>query len=61
MKVVKFQRHYAQYTPGDVAGFEDEHADRLVEAQIARVHGQETKDAKAPPKAETSKPGAAKG
>ncbi|AXF20540.1 hypothetical protein CUJ89_08630 [Burkholderia pyrrocinia] len=61
MKVVKFKRHYAQYTPGDVAGFEDEHADRLVEAQIAQAHGPETKEAKTPPKAEVSKSAAAKG
>lgn len=61
MKVVKFQRHCAQYTPGDVAGFEDAHADRLVEAQIARAHEPEAKEMKAPTKADTSKPTATKG
>ncbi|UEP49648.1 hypothetical protein [Burkholderia ambifaria] len=61
MKVVKFKRHYAQYTPGDVAGFEDEHADRLVEAGIAQAHEPDPKDAKAPARAETSKAAAAKG
>jgi hypothetical protein len=61
MKVVKFKRHYAQYTPADVAGFEDEHADRLAEAGIAQPHESDLKDAKAPAKAETSKAAAAKG
>ncbi|AOK47400.1 hypothetical protein WT60_11505 [Burkholderia sp. MSMB617WGS] len=61
MKVVKFKRHYAQYTPGDVAGFDDEHADRLVEAQIVQAHEPGLKEPKAPPKTETSKPAAAKG
>ncbi len=61
MKVVKFKRHYAQYTPGDVAGFEDEHAGRLVDADIAQAHERDPKDAKAPARAETSKVAAAKG
>lgn len=61
MKVVKFKRHYAQYTPGDIAGFVDEHADRLVEAEIAQAHEPDLKDAKAQARAETSKAAAAKG
>ncbi|KVK90448.1 hypothetical protein [Burkholderia cepacia] len=61
MKVVKFKRHYAQYTPGDVAGFEDEHADRLVDAGIADSSAPEPKDAKALQKAEPVKAAAAKG
>ncbi|MCA7883237.1 hypothetical protein LGM58_08560 [Burkholderia contaminans] len=61
MKVVKFKRHYAQYTPGDIAGFVDEHADRLVGAEIAVMSEQEPKETKAPAKAETLKPAAAKG
>ncbi|MGU7780525.1 hypothetical protein [Burkholderia sp. PU8-34] len=61
MKVVKFKRHYAQYTPGDIAGFEDEHADRLADAGIAQAYEPDSKETKASPKAETSKPAAAKG
>ncbi|AOI89773.1 hypothetical protein WS58_06450 [Burkholderia pseudomultivorans] len=61
MKVVKFKRHYAQYTPGDVAGFEDEHAARLVDAGIADASAPEPKEAKASQKAETGKAAAAKG
>ncbi|KVF97023.1 hypothetical protein WJ21_16785 [Burkholderia vietnamiensis] len=61
MKVAKFKRHYAQYTPGDVAGFEDEYADRLIDAGIAQAHERELKETKAPAKAEASKAAAAKG
>ncbi|VWC91461.1 hypothetical protein BLA18112_03351 [Burkholderia lata] len=60
MKVVKFKRHYAQYTPGDIAGFEDAHADRLIDAEIAEASVPESKEAKASQKADTGKP-AAKG
>ncbi|MBR8234245.1 MULTISPECIES: hypothetical protein [unclassified Burkholderia] len=56
MKVVKFKRHYAQYTPGDVAGFEDEYADRLIDAGIAQAREPDLKETKVP-----SKPAAAKG
>ncbi|MBY4692747.1 hypothetical protein K6W21_01405 [Burkholderia latens] len=61
MKVVKFKRHYAQYTPGDVAGFEDEYADRLIDAGIAQAREPDQKVTKAPAKAEVPKPAAAKG
>lgn len=61
MKVVKFKRHYAQYTPGDIAGFEDEHADRLVDAEIAEAYEPDSKEAKARGKGETSKSVATKG
>ncbi|MBR8135142.1 hypothetical protein [Burkholderia cenocepacia] len=60
MKVVKFTRHYAQYTPGDVAGFEDARADRLVDAEIAETFVPDSKEGKASQKADTGKP-AAKG
>ncbi|MBU9581367.1 hypothetical protein [Burkholderia multivorans] len=61
MKVIKFKRHYAQYTPGDVAGFEDAHADRLVEAEIAQAYEPDSKEAKTRGKGETSKSVATKG
>ncbi|WP_205168829.1 hypothetical protein [Burkholderia sp. LMG 13014] len=60
MKVVKFKRHYAQYTPGDIAGFVDEHADRLVDAEIAVMSEQEPKEAKVSAKAEATKAEATK-
>ncbi|WP_412526096.1 hypothetical protein [Burkholderia lata] len=61
MKVVKIARHYAQYTPGDIVGFDDDRADKLVDAGIAEAHEPDSKAAKAPAKADTPKPAAAKG
>ncbi|WP_175692700.1 hypothetical protein [Burkholderia ambifaria] len=61
MKVVKIARHYAQYSPGDIAGFGDERADKLVDAGIAEVYEPDSKETKAPAKAETAKPAATKG
>lgn len=61
MKVVKIQRHYDKYTPGDIAGFDDEHADKLVDADIASAHEADAKGAKASAKGENAKPAAAKG
>lgn len=61
MKVVKFKRHYAQYTPGDIAGFDDELAGRLVDTDIAVVSAPAPKEVKAAQKSEPSKPMAAKG
>ncbi|WP_256722589.1 hypothetical protein, partial [Burkholderia pseudomallei] len=60
-KVVKFERHYGKYTPGDIAGFDDEHADKLVDADIASAHEADAKSAKVSAKGESAKPTLAKG
>ncbi|ARK91067.1 hypothetical protein [Burkholderia pseudomallei] len=61
MKVIRIERHYGKYTPGDIAGFDDEYADKLVDAEIAATHEADAKGAKAPTKGESAKPIAAKG
>lgn len=35
MKILTFKRHHRMYTPGDVAGFDDEPAQRLIDAGVA--------------------------
>lgn len=61
MKLVKIKRHHRQYTPGDITGFEDAHAEKLIDAGIAEEHDPEAKDAKASAKGDASKTAAAKG
>lgn len=53
-KLVEFVRPHGVYVKGDVAGFEPEHADRLIDAKHAKEH--------TPPKADqgTSQTGGAK-
>ncbi|PVX86474.1 hypothetical protein [Paraburkholderia unamae] len=60
MKLVKIVRHHRQYTPGDVTGFADGHAQKLIDAGIAEEHVPEAKDAKAS-KSDATKAAAAKG
>ena len=60
MKLVKITRHHRQYTPGDVTGFADEHAQKLIDAGIAEEHVPEAKDAKAT-KGESAKAAGTKG
>ncbi|WP_027817073.1 hypothetical protein [Paraburkholderia bannensis] len=61
MKLVKIKRHHRQYTPGDVTGFEDERADKLIEMGIAEEHEADAKDAKPAAKGDAAKAAAAKG
>lgn len=61
MKLVKIKRHHRQYTPGDITGFEDAHAEKLIDAGIAEEHEPEAKDAKTATKGEAAKAAAAKG
>ncbi|WP_082265064.1 hypothetical protein [Burkholderia humptydooensis] len=48
-------------TPGDIAGFDDEHADKLVDADIAAAHEADVKGAKASAKGESAKLTVARG
>jgi hypothetical protein len=66
MKLLKIKRHHGVYTPGDITGFPDEHAQRLIDAGIAEAHDAaaqevEAKSAKPPAKADSTKSAGAKG
>ncbi|AJX30817.1 hypothetical protein [Burkholderia oklahomensis] len=61
MKVIKIQRHFGKYTPGDIAGFDDELADKLLNAEIASEYEGDPKGAKSVAKGESAKPAVAKG
>lgn len=41
MKVVKFLKPWKIYSPGDIAGFEPEQAEALIEAKAAEPHVEE--------------------
>ncbi|WP_230369105.1 hypothetical protein [Paludibacterium denitrificans] len=38
MKIIKFLKPYALYTSSDIAGFDDDKADKLIEAKIAEAY-----------------------
>jgi hypothetical protein len=64
MKLVRIRRHHREYTPGDITGFGEAHAQRLIDAGIAEEHIAEAKEAnevKAAGKGDASKSAAAKG
>jgi hypothetical protein len=64
MKLVRIRRHHREYTPGDVTGFGEAHAQRLIDAGIAEEHipeAQDAKKAKAAARSDASKPAAGKG
>ncbi|MPW17881.1 hypothetical protein GCT13_13275 [Paraburkholderia sp. CNPSo 3157] len=61
MKLVKITRHHGRYTPGDVAGFDDERAQTLIDSGIAEEHVPETKDDVKAAKGDATKAAAAKG
>jgi hypothetical protein len=47
MKSVEFIKHWKAYIPGDIAGFEPELAETLIEGKVAKAYEAETKPAKA--------------
>ena len=47
MQSVKFIKPWKIYSPGDIAGFEAEQAQRLVEGKVAEPYEAEAKAAKA--------------
>ncbi|MEW9586630.1 hypothetical protein [Paraburkholderia sp. DGU8] len=67
MKLVRIKRHHREYTPGDITGFGEAHAQRLIDAGIAEEHvpeATEVKEAnepKAAARGDASKSAAAKG
>jgi hypothetical protein len=67
MKLVRIKRHHREYTPGDITGFGEAHAQRLIDAGIAEEHIPEAQDAKqaneakAAGRGDASKSAAAKG
>jgi hypothetical protein len=64
MKLVKIKRHHREYTPGDITGFGEAHAQRLIDAGIAEEHipqAKEANEAKAAARGDASKSAAAKG
>lgn len=38
MKLVKFIKPWSKYSPGDIAGFEPEQAQRLIDSKAAEAH-----------------------
>lgn len=38
MKLVKFLKPWSKWSPGDIAGFEPEQAQRLLDAKAAEAH-----------------------
>ncbi|MDF3837147.1 hypothetical protein P3W85_29950 [Cupriavidus basilensis] len=60
MKILKFKRHHRMYTPGDVAGFADDEAQRLIDAGVAAEHTDDAKAEGDPSKAEPTKPAGTK-
>lgn len=38
MKVVKLLKPYGKWSAGDIAGFDDEKADAMIEAKVAAEH-----------------------
>lgn len=38
MKSVKFLQRMVPYAPGDIAGFQDHHADRMIELGVAEAY-----------------------
>lgn len=70
MKFVQIKRHHRQYTPGDITGFDDEQALKLIDLGIADEYEPGPSDAKAlrndaskagASKSVASKPAAARG
>lgn len=45
-KTVKFLKPWKIYSPGDVAGFDEDQADALVKAKAAEPYEEKTKPAK---------------
>ena len=61
MKVITFRRHHREYTPGDVAGFSEDFAQKLLDAGIAEEYVADENDAQASAKGEGARSATVKG